>query len=77
MPQAVVHLDSYVDRVLNIVKAKNGFKRKDEALNYVVTKYGEEMLEPVLRPDYAEKIEKIMKTDSIRVHDFAKRYGLK
>lgn len=76
MVQAVVNLSDYVDRVLNIVKAKQGFKRKDEAINLIVTEYGNEVLEPELRPEYIEKLNKIKTQPAIPVDNFAKRYNL-
>ncbi len=76
MTQAVVHLDEYSDRVLNVVKAIHGFKRKDEALNYVVTEYGESMLERTVKPEYLKKLEQIRKTTPIKVKNFGKEFGV-
>ena len=61
MVQAVVHIDEHANRVLNIVKAKFGLKDKSEVLNLVITEYEENFLEPELRPEYLEKLEKIRK----------------
>lgn len=76
MKQAVVNLDENTDRVLNVVKALHGFKRKDEALNYVVAEYGQTLIEREIRPEYLKKLEKIRKTKAVPVPDFGKRYGL-
>ena len=76
MTQAVVNLDEYTNRVLNVVKALHGFKKKDEALNYVVSEYGEEMLERTLKPEYVKKIQAIRKTKAVKVENFAKEFGL-
>ena len=76
MVQALVKLSDNINRVLNIIKAKYDLKDKGEAIEFVVNKYIELEDEPDLRPDFIEKIEKIKKEKSIRVDDFAKRYGL-
>lgn len=61
MVQAVVHIDEHANRVLNVLKAKYGLKDKSEAINLVVVEYEEHLLEPELRPEYLEKLEKIRK----------------
>jgi hypothetical protein len=77
MVQALVELDDNTNRVLNIVKAKFGLKDKGEAIQYVVSEYIEFEDEPELRPEFIKKIEEIKKQKSIRVNNFAERYGLK
>ena len=76
MVQALVEIDENTNRVLNIVKAKYGLKDKGEAIQIVVERYIEEENEPELRPEFIEKIKQIEKQKSVRVKDFAKRYGL-
>ena len=76
MVQALVKLGDNTNRVLNIVKAKYGLKDKSEAIEFVVTKYIEYEDEPDLRPEFIEKMKEIEQQESIRVDDFAKRYGL-
>ena len=76
MVQALVELDSNTNRVLNIVKAKFGLKDKGEAIKFVVTEYIDYENEPELRPEFIEKMEKIQKQKTIRVDNFAERYGL-
>ena len=61
MVQAVINIDEQANRVLNIVKAKYGFKDKSEAISYVVEAYEESFLEPELKPAYVEKIRNIEK----------------
>ena len=56
MVQAIVNIGEHQDRLLTIVKGKFGFKNKSDAINFVITKYEEEFLEPELRPEYAEKL---------------------
>ena len=59
MVQAVIHIEERTNRVLNVVKAKYGFKDKSQAINYVVNEFEENFLEPELRPEFVAKIKKI------------------
>ena len=61
MVQNVIDVDERIDRVLNIVKAKFGFKNKSEAVAFLVKTYEQSFLEPELRPEYLEKLNKIRK----------------
>ena len=61
MVQAVIHIEERANRILNIVKAKYGFKDKSQAIEHVIEKYESAFLEPELRPEYVEKLEKIRK----------------
>ncbi len=77
MVQALVEIDENTNRVLNIVKAKYNLKDKGEAIKLVVSEFIEYEREPELRPEFIERIKQAEKQKSIRVDDFAKRYGLK
>jgi hypothetical protein len=61
MVQAVINIDENTNRVLNIVKAKFGLKDKSQAINIVVNEYEDNFLEPNLKPEYKNKLAKIMK----------------
>ncbi|MGA1821346.1 MAG: DUF2683 family protein [Thermoplasmatota archaeon] len=76
MVQALINLDENTNRILNIVKAKYDLHDKGEAVEFVVNKYIEYENEPELKPEFIEKMKKIRKEKSIKVYDFAKRYGL-
>ncbi len=76
MTQALIKLNENINRVLNIVKARYDLKDKSEAIEFIVKKYIEYENEPELKPEFIKKINKIKKEKSIRVDDFAKRYGL-
>ena len=56
MTQAIISLGNTQDRLLNIIKGKYGFKNKSDTVNFVIEKFGEELLEPELRPAYVQKI---------------------
>lgn len=76
MVKAMVDLDERANRVINIVKAKYGLKDKSEAINRMVLEYEEILLEPALRPEFVAKMRKRSKEKTVKVADFAKRYGL-
>jgi len=59
MVQALVNVGEREDRVLTIVKGKFGLRNKSDAVNFVISKYEEELLEPQLRPEYVDKLSKI------------------
>ena len=61
MVQAIINVGDREDRVLTIVKGKYGLKNKSDAMNFVINKFEEELLEPQLRPEYKVKLAKIMK----------------
>jgi len=65
MAQAIVTFGEHEDRVLTILKGKFGFKNKSDAVNFVIDKYEEEFLEPELRPEYVEKLNRIKKQKGI------------
>lgn len=77
MVQALVEIDENTNRVLNSVKAKYNLRDKGEAIKLVVSEYISYEDEPELKPEFIEKMRQIARQKSIRVDDFAKRYGLK
>lgn len=66
MVQAIITIDDHTNRILNIVKAKFGLKDKSEAIDLMAEQYEQEILEPGLRPEYVEKLQKIKKQKGIR-----------
>lgn len=74
MVKAIVDINKDVNRILNIVKAKEALRDKSDAINLVVTLYGEQILEPELRPEFIKEILKAQKEKTIKVKDFSKRY---
>jgi len=61
MVQAIIDLGEHENRLLTIIRGKFGLKNKSEAVNFVIDKYGEEILEPELRPEYKEELLKVDK----------------
>jgi hypothetical protein len=80
MVQAMIKISNKANQILNIVKAKYNLNDKSEAVEHIVLEYGEDLLEPELRPEFIERMKKIAKQKTINVgtvEDFRKRYGLK
>ena len=59
MVQAMIEIPKEANQILNIVKARYNLKDKSEAITKIVIEYGEDILEPELRPEYLEKLKKI------------------
>jgi NAD-dependent SIR2 family protein deacetylase len=66
MVQAIVNIENHTNRVLNIIKAKYGLRDKSSAIDMMAEQYEKQLLEPELRPEYIEKLQKIKKQKGIR-----------
>ena len=80
MVQAMINISNNANQILNIVKARFNLKDKSEAIEKVVFDYGEDLLEPELRPEFIQRMQEISKEKSIKigtVGNLRKRYGLK
>ena len=66
MVQAIVKLGEQQDRVLTIVRGKYGLKNKSDAMNFVISQFEEQLLEPQLRPEYVKKLQKIKQEKGIQ-----------
>lgn len=69
MVQAMVDIGDHEDRILTIVKGKFGFKNKSDAVNFVISRFESELLEPELRPEYIQKIKKLEKNGKFTRYD--------
>jgi hypothetical protein len=69
MVQAIINMGEHEDRVLTIIKGKYGLKNKSDAVNFVINRFEEELLEPQLRPHYVHKLNKIKKQKGIKFND--------
>ena len=76
MVQAMINISPEANHVLNIVKARYALKDKSEARVNVVEAYGQDLLEPELRPEFIEEMKKVAKEGSVKVTNFSERYGL-
>ena len=66
MVQSIIDIDEREDRIFNIVKAKFGLKNKSEAVALIAKIYEDSFLEPELKPEYIEKLDKIRKGEYIK-----------
>lgn len=74
MVKAIVDINKRANQILNVVKAKEDLKDKSEAINLVVTIYGEELLEPELRPEFIHKMRIVAKEKTIKVKNVDKYF---
>ncbi|MEK6836078.1 MAG: DUF2683 family protein [Nanoarchaeota archaeon] len=65
MVQAMIEISEEANQILNIVKARYNLKTKSEAITKIVIECGGNILEPELRPEYLEKLQKIEKEKGI------------
>lgn len=59
MPKAVVELSEHANRVVNVVKARDGLRGKSEAIESIVSAYEQQILDPALRPEFVREIQRI------------------
>lgn len=76
MVQAMIQISDEANQILNIVKARYGLKDKSDAIEKVVLEFGEDFLEPQLRPEFIQKMKEREKERTIEVKDFRKHFGL-
>jgi hypothetical protein len=69
--QMIVDISEQQNRVLNIIKGKFGFRNKSDAVSYVLQQYETELLEPELRPQYVDKLQKLEKQKGIAFKNMA------
>lgn len=65
MVKATIEIPDNENRVLNIVKGQHGLKNKEQAITMIIKLYGEEMLEPELRPEFIKEMKRIEKQKGI------------
>ena len=61
----MIEIPEEANHILNIVKARYNLKTKSEAIAKIVIECGGNILEPELRPEYLEKLQKIEKEKGI------------
>ena len=76
MVQAMVNISKNANQILNIVKARHNLKDKSEAIERVVIEYGEDFLEPELRPEFIQKMKERQKEPTVKIKNFRKHFGL-
>lgn len=76
MVNALINIDENTNRVLSVIRARQGLKDKGEAVEWIVEKFVEAQAEPELRPDFVEKIQEIERQKSINIDDFLEHYEI-
>ena len=76
MVQAMIKISEDANQILNVVKAKYNLKDKSEAIEKVVLDYGNDLLEPELRPEFIEKMKVRQKEKTVKIKDFKKHFGI-
>ncbi len=76
MVQAMIQISNEANQILNIVKAKHNLKDKSQAIDKVVLEYGQDFLEPELRPEFIDKMKRRQKEPTVKIKDFKKHFGL-
>jgi len=69
MVQNIINLGEKEDRILGIVKAQHGLKNKSQAMEFILNIYGENFLEPEIRPEFLEKLMRIKKQEGIKFNN--------
>lgn len=59
MPKAVVELSEHANRVVNVVKARDGLRGKSEALEAIVAAYEQNLLDLALRPEFVAELKRV------------------
>ena len=71
MVQSIIDIGENEDRIINIVKAEQGFKNKSQAVAFMAKKYEDAFLEPELNSEFFNKLSKIKKEKRIRFSDIS------
>jgi len=69
MAQNIFNIGKQEEKILGIVKAQHGFKNKNQAMELILKIYGENFLEPEIRPEFLEKLQRIKKQNGIRFNN--------
>lgn len=76
MVQAMINISEEANQILNIVKAKHNLKDKSKAIEQVIMEYGTEVLEPMLKPEFIEKMKSRQLEPAVKAGNFKKHFGL-
>ncbi|GEM_PF-2189085 len=58
MINARICLDDETNKIINVFKARNGFKDKNEAINHFIKTYGKQEIYPDVKEEYIYEMEK-------------------
>lgn len=66
MVQNIFNIGEQEEKILGIVKAQHGLKNKNQAMELILKIYGENFLEPEIRPEFLERLQRIKQQKGIR-----------
>jgi hypothetical protein len=69
MVSAQIDLTDHESSVVNIVKAKYGFRNRNDAIRHIIQQFEAEFLEPELRPEFVKRMNRRANEPAIRVKD--------
>lgn len=55
----MINIPKEINQILNIVKARYGLQTKSQAISKVVLSYGQNIIEPELKPEYIKKLKNL------------------
>lgn len=61
MTSAIINFTEENGWMLNIIKARFALGNKSDTVNFIIQKFGKELIEEEVRPEYAKKLAKIRK----------------
>ncbi len=56
MVKAIVDISEHANRIINIVKAKEGLKDKSQAIEKIVEDFEDKILEPPFKPEFVQEL---------------------
>ena len=65
MIQNIIKISEGKDKILNIVKAQQGFQNKSQAIEFVLEIYADSFLETELRPEFIDRLRNIQQEKGI------------
>jgi len=77
MVNAMISISDQANQILNIVKARHNLRDKSQAIEYVAISYGEDLLEPRLRPGFIEKMKKRQAEPTVKVKNFKEHFRMR
>ena len=70
MVKAIVDINENANRILNIVKAKENLRDKNEAINLVITIYANELLESEFKPEFINEVLNAQNEETVSVNNW-------
>ncbi|MCK4997740.1 DUF2683 family protein [Candidatus Pacearchaeota archaeon] len=65
MVQSIISISEGKDKILNIIKAQQGFKNKNQTIEFIIEIYADSFLNPELRPEFVKKLNKLQEEETI------------